>query len=233
MSRSVCIQRLSQARPAILPSLLLCDFANLAQEIAAVEAAGCKALHLDVMDGVFVPNITYGMTIVRAVRQCTDLPVDVHLMIVEPEKYIEPFRDAGADLLTIHAEATQNPRALLEQIRALDVAAGIAINPSTPISAIANCVGVADLVLAMSVEPGFGGQVLDEQVLEKFPALRQMFGPEVLLQIDGGINRSTASSAAQAGVDLFVAGSAIFKANDYSEALLQLNRELKAVNERI
>lgn len=233
MSRSVCIQRLSEARPAILPSLLLCDFANLADEISAVEAAGCKALHLDVMDGVFVPNITYGMTIVNAVKQCTDLPIDVHLMIVEPEKYVEAFRDAGADLLTVHIEATKTAPMLLQQIRDLDVAAGIAINPNTAIETIEDCVGLADLVLAMSVEPGFGGQSFNESVLEKFPQLREMFGPEVLLQIDGGINMSTASSAADAGVDLFVAGSAIFKSGDYSQALAQLNRELGAVNERI
>lgn len=233
MSRSNCIQRLSAARPAILPSLLLCDFANLEKEIAAVEAAGCKGLHLDVMDGVFVPNITYGMTIVRAARQCTDLPLDVHLMIVNPERHIEAFRDAGADMLTIHAEATGRPADLLQQIRDLDVAAGVAINPGTSVEQLEPCIGLADLVLAMSVEPGFGGQSFNESVLEKFPKLREMFGPEVLLEIDGGINLKTAAAAAAAGVDLFVTGSAIFRSDDYRIALTRLNQELGAVNERI
>ena len=233
MSRSDCVKQLCEARPAILPSLLLCDFANLEREIAAVEAAGCMALHLDVMDGVFVPNITYGMTIVRAVRRCTELPLDVHLMIVNPEKYIEEFRDAGADVLTIHAEATSQPRELLEQIQELDVMSGIAINPGTPVDQVESCVGVADLVLAMSVEPGFGGQSFDDSVLEKFPQLREMFGPEVLLQIDGGINLNTAANAAAAGVDLFVTGSAIFRTDDYAAALARLNQELGAINERI
>ena len=201
------------------------------REIAAVETAGCKALHLDVMDGVFVPNITYGMTIVRAARQCTDLPLDVHLMIVNPEKYIEEFRDAGADVLTIHAEATKKPRQLLEQIRELDVVSGIAINPGTSVDQIEDCVGVADLVLAMSVEPGFGGQSFNESVLEKFPKLREKFGPEVLLQIDGGINLETAASAAAAGIDLFVTGSAIFRTKDYASALARLNLEFGAINE--
>lgn len=233
MSRTDCIKRLRDARPAVLPSLLLCDFANLENEITAVEAAGCSALHLDVMDGVFVPNITYGMTIIRAARQCTDLPLDVHLMIVNPEQHIEAFRDAGADVLTIHAEATDRPDELLQQIRDLDVAAGIAINPGTSIDGLESCVGLADLVLAMSVEPGFGGQSFNESVLEKFPKLREMFGPEVLLEIDGGINLQTASSAAAAGVDLFVTGSAIFRTDNYSAALSQLNQELGAINERI
>lgn len=233
MSRTDCLKRFGEARPAILPSMLLCDFSHLADEIAAVEAAGCKALHLDVMDGVFVPNITYGMTIVRAVRQCSDLPIDVHLMIVEPEKHLESFRDAGADLLTVHVEATDDAVKLLQQIRDLDVASGIAINPNTSVDSIEDCVGLADLVLAMSVEPGFGGQSFNDSVLEKFPKLRKMFGAEALLQIDGGINMSTAKAAAEAGVDLFVTGSAIFKTEDYGQAMSQLNGELGAVNEGV
>ena len=233
ISRTECVKQLCKSRPAILPSLLLCDFANLQREIAAVEAAGCSALHLDVMDGVFVPNMTYGMTIVNAARQCTELPIDVHLMIKNPEKYIEAFRDAGADLMTIHVEATDQPRKLLEKIQSLDVASGIAINPQTDVEKIESCIGVADLVLAMSVEPGFGGQAFNESVLEKFPRLREMFGPQTLLQIDGGINMNTAATAAAAGVDLFVAGSAIFRTENYDEAMKQLNGELGAVNERI
>ena len=212
--------------------MLLCDFTNLESEIRKLEAAGFESLHLDVMDGVFVPNITYGMTIVKAVRQCTDLIVDVHLMIVEPEKYLQAFKDSGADIITIHAEATDDACGLLKQIRELDAVAGIAINPGTPVSAIEDCLEFADLVLPMSVEPGFGGQLFNEDVLSKFKQIRKL-APEVLLQIDGGINATTIEMARQAGVELFVAGSAIFKTEDYEATRNELRKLMGGVNEPI
>ena len=144
-------------QPTILPSLLLCDFGNLEREIRALEDAGAKALHLDVMDGVFVPNLTYGMPIVEAVRRLTDLPVDVHLMIQNPGQYLQAFVDAGADAITFHKEAVADPAPLLERLRAADVASGIVVNPKTGIDAIADCLPLCDLLLVMSVEAGFGG----------------------------------------------------------------------------
>ena len=233
MSRQECLQKLRATRPMILPSLLLCDFANLEHEIRQVEAAGFSSLHLDVMDGVFVPNITYGMTIVRACKACTDLPLDVHLMIVEPQKYVEPFREAGADVITVHSEATEDLSGVLKQIRELDAVSGIAINPGTPVSDIEGSVEFADLVLPMSVEPGFGGQSFDESVLPKFKQLREIGGDDLLLEIDGGINVNTMAMAREAGVDLFVVGSAIFKKEDYQAARSELRSKWGGVNERI
>lgn len=233
MSRLECLQKLRASRPMILPSLLLCDFANLEHEIRQVESAGFSSLHLDVMDGVFVPNITYGMTIIRACKSCTDLPLDVHLMIVQPEKYIEEFRQAGADVITIHSEATDDLSGTLKRIRELDAVSGIAINPGTPVSDIQSNLEFADLVLPMSVEPGFGGQSFNETVLPKFKQLRKLGGEDLLLEIDGGINVDTIATAHEAGVDMFVAGSAIFKKEDYQVARLDLRSKLGGVNEHI
>lgn len=214
-----------------MPSLLLCDFANLESEIRQLESAGYSALHLDVMDGVFVPNFTYGMTIVEAVRSCTELPVDVHLMMVEPEKHIQAFCDAGADTLTIHAEATDRAAETLQQIRELDLVAGVAINPATPVSKIEVLFEFADLVTVMSVNAGFGGQQFDPSVLTKLTQLRSLAGDETLLQIDGGINNATIRSASEHGAELLVAGSAVFNSDDYSAALQEMNREMGVVDE--
>lgn len=224
MSRRSCLERLGQSAPAVLPSLLLCDFGNLAQEVRRLEDAGVPALHLDVMDGHFVPNFTYGMPIVAALRKLTDLPLDVHLMISRPEQYVGAFYEAGADCLTFHVEAASDPRGLLEQIQVLGAGAGIALNPGTPISAIEPCLDVADLVLVMSVQAGFGGQKFNEVALTKLCELRPKLRPEVLLEIDGGINEATISRAAQAGAQLFVVGSAIFGHERYDSAVAELDR---------
>ncbi len=217
------INRLQSAIPAVLPSMLLCDFSCLRDEIEALEKAGVAALHLDVMDGVFVPNFTYGLTIVEAARRSTELPLDVHLMMVHPENYIESFIAAGADLLTIHAEAVEDPIPVLKQIDCAGCVAGLAINPKTSVASIADAIPFCDLVLVMSVNAGFGGQAFVSDVLQKFAQIRQCQGGEdVLLQIDGGINDQTIAAAVQAGADLFVAGSAIFKAGDYRQALTQM-----------
>lgn len=223
-----CLEQLRESTPAVLPSLLLCDFGNLEREIERLEEAGVAALHLDVMDGVFVPNFTYGMTIVAALRKLTDLPLDVHLMMVHPEKYIDRFVDAGADILTVHAEATENPIAVLQAIRSLGAAAGIAINPDTPVSQIESTIAYADLALVMSVNAGFGGQAFIESVLGKYEAIRAAAGGEqVLLEIDGGINTETIGTATEHGAQLLVAGSAIFKHEDYAAAMESLMSQVK------
>lgn len=217
--------------PVILPSLLLCDFGRLADEIRQLEQAGVRALHLDVMDGCFVPNLTYGMPIVQAVRRATSLPLDVHLMIAHPEQYVTAFREAGADAITIHVEATADPGPLLRRIRELGAAAGIALNPDTPLSAIEPYLDDCDLVLVMSVAAGFGGQSFQEVAIEKLQRLRKRLRPETLLEIDGGINPATIARCASAGAQLFVVGSAIFRTPDYSAAVRQLT-ELSSVSSR-
>lgn len=228
LTREEVKARLRAASPAVLPSLLLCDFANLEREVESVEAAGVAALHLDVMDGHFVPNISYGLPIVEAVRRVTQLPLDVHLMISRPEKYIGQFRDDGADSLTIHVEAAEDPRPVLDEIRSLGALAGLALNPSTPLSAIEPCLPHCDLVLVMSVMPGFGGQAFDETALEKLRALRTRTDVHALLQVDGGINAKTVGRCAEAGADLLVAGSAIFRAPDYHAAVAELHALARA-----
>jgi ribulose-phosphate 3-epimerase len=222
LNRNDVIQRLRAARPVILPSLLLCDFGELRREVEAVEAAGVPALHLDVMDGNFVPNISYGMPIVEAVRQATDLPIDVHLMIANPLEYIEQFHQAGANSMTIHAEAVSDPRPVLDKIRELGALAGLAINPPTPLESIEASLPHCDLVLVMSVMPGFGGQKFESAVLDKLRVLKKRQDIHPLLEIDGGIGAATIGAAAAAGAELFVAGSAIFRSGDYASAVAGL-----------
>lgn len=206
----------------MLPSLLLCDFGNLEREIRRLEEAGVPGLHLDVMDGSFVPNLSYGMPIVAAIRRLTDLPIDVHLMIQRPQNYLKQFKDAGADSLTIHIEAVENPRPVLEQIRSLGCGAGIALNPPTPLSRLEGCLDLCDLVLVMSVQAGFGGQSFNPVALDKLRHVRGLAGPDVLLEIDGGINQKTIPQAAAAGAQLFVVGSAIFGQPNYQQAVKEL-----------
>ncbi|MCA9174507.1 MAG: ribulose-phosphate 3-epimerase [Planctomycetales bacterium] len=227
MSRRDHLQQLRDASPAILPSLLICDFGNLAREVELLAAAGVRALHLDVMDGRFVPNLTYGMPIVEGLRRLTDMTLDVHLMIEEPERYVQAFFDAGADLLTIHVEATADPGAVLSQIRELGMGAGAAINPSTPLSQLTACLDQCDLALVMSVEAGFGGQSFHPEALARAREVRQL-APDVLLEMDGGINQTTIQSVAEADVDLMVVGSAIFRAPTYIEAVDQLTSLARA-----
>jgi ribulose-phosphate 3-epimerase len=211
--------RLSAARPAVLPSLLACDFAHLEREIKALESAGAPALHLDVMDGHFVPNLSFGIPILMAVRRITALPLDVHLMISRPAEYIKSFREAGADSLTIHVEAVRDPRPVLDKIRSLGAMAGLSLNPPTPLSAIEASLPHCDLVLVMSVMPGFGGQEFDKAALAKLRALGARPDCHALLEVDGGISAETAGACADAGAELFVAGTAIFSDDDYSAAI--------------
>lgn len=223
MSRRDRFIELHRVAPQVLPSLLLCDFGNLAEEVRRLESASVRGLHLDVMDGNFVPNMTYGMPIVAGLRGLTDMPLDVHLMVERPERYIEQFYEAGSDVITIHVEATENPRKVLEDIRSLGVAAGLAFNPDTPLDEVIPLLDVCDLVLVMSVNAGFGGQKFNPIALEKLAKLKEIKPDHVALEVDGGVNADTAGKCAAAGADLLVAGSAIFKHEDYRQAMDQLN----------
>ena len=223
MSSREKILALRKEVPCLLPSILFCDFSDLRGEIERLTVAGVKGLHLDVMDGCFVPNFTFGMPLVAAMRRSTDLPLDVHLMIAHPEKYVEQFAEAGADSLTFHQEAVERPRPLLDRIRGLGLAAGVAINPGTPLESLQGCVGSADIVLIMSVEAGFGGQSFRNESLHKVEQARVMFGDDVALEMDGGINADTIRGCVAAGAEWLVAGSAIIRTGDYGVAFHELN----------
>ncbi len=224
-SRFERLRQKAVAEGVILPSMLLCDFGNLQQEVRRLEHAGVQALHLDVMDGHFVPNLTYGLTMVEAFRRLTDLPLDVHLMISNPAAYVERYVQAGGDCLTIHIEAVPQPAPLLKRIRDLGAGAGIAINPHTPLETLDSALDCCDLVLVMSVEPGFGGQAFEPVALEKLQKLRDRLPASVLLEVDGGVNDTTIASCARSGARLFVTGSAIFKQADYASSIQRLNRQ--------
>jgi len=206
------------------PSLLSADFARLADDVARIEAGGAEILHLDVMDGHFVPNISFGVPVIEKLRPVSKLFFDTHLMIAEPARYAEPFVKAGSDLLTFHIEVTDEPMAVIDQIRSLGVNVGITLNPSTPVSAIADVLPAVDLVLVMSVWPGFGGQSFIASSLEKLRELRPLLRPDQRLEIDGGIGLETAAAVAAEGADTLVAGSAIFGQSDPVESMVKLHR---------
>ena len=203
----------------IAPSILSADFARLADEIAAVASAGVKMIHLDVMDGHFVPNITIGPPVIAKLRKHSDLFFDSHLMISEPGKYIEAFAKAGADNITFHIEVTDEPEKMVDRIRELGCTAGITLNPETPVESIRKVAPLCDMVLVMTVHPGFGGQEFIDEAARKAVAIREMVGPDVRIEVDGGIDPETAPVVVSYGADTLVAGNAIFGRPDSSAAI--------------
>ena len=223
MATSSEIAVLCSQAPVILPSVLQCDYSNLEREIHRFEEAGVQGFHLDVMDGNFVPNLSFGFPVIEAFRRVTELPLDVHLMISNPEKYVSRYVDAGADIVTVHAEVLEDPRPLLDEIRNLGALAGLAINPPTPVETIASAFNSCDLILTISVMPGFGGQVFDDLALEKLRWLRGEAPDAVILEVDGGVNEQTIADCVEAGASALVVGSAITGQADYTPCLAQLN----------
>lgn len=209
-----------QDRIKIAPSILAADFSRLGDEVEAVANGGCDYIHVDVMDGRFVPNITIGQPVVRALKTKTSLPLDVHLMIDEPERYIESFANAGADIITVHAEATTHLHRTLQAIRGLKKKAGVSLNPATPLSEIEWVLDDVDLVLIMSVNPGFGGQSFIPNSLDKIRALKKMIGErKIEIEVDGGIGIDNIADIYRAGADVFVAGTAIFGNDHYANTI--------------
>jgi len=216
----------------IAPSLLSADFSRLESEVRVIERAGAQVLHLDVMDGHFVPNISFGAPVIASLRKCTELFFDAHLMISEPLRYAEPFAKAGCDLITFHGEVTDKPREIVDHIHALGAQAGVALNPTTPVSAIEAILDHVELVLVMSVWPGFGGQSFIADVLDKVEELAGRLAPHQRLEIDGGIDLNTISDAARAGADVLVAGTAVFRRDDPAEAFQALQRKANACGKK-
>lgn len=220
------------SRLLIAPSILAANFARLGDEVRAAQDAGADLIHIDVMDGRFVPNLSFGLPIVEAVRRVTSLPLDVHLMIVEPERWIERFATAGASRITVHIEACAHLHAALTSIRAVGCGAGVALNPHTPAALLGEVMGVIDNVIVMTVNPGFGGQPFLRETLPKIAALRGMIdsgGRAIDLTVDGGITPETATLTRQAGANVFVAGSAVFnKGFSAAEGVARLRASLSA-----
>ncbi len=222
---------MSRRAPRIAPSILSADFARLGDEVRAVERAGADWIHVDVMDGHFVPNLTIGPLVVEAVRRCTALPLDVHLMIESPERYVEAFAKAGASTIGVQVEACPHLHRVLGQIREAGARASVVLNPGTPAAAVEPVLGDVDQVLVMTVNPGFGGQRFIESMCPKIERIRSWIdagGLDVDLEVDGGIAAGSVGLAARAGADVFVAGTAVFGAPDYAAAIQALRRAAQA-----
>lgn len=214
----------------IAPSILSADFARLGDEIRAVEAAGADYIHVDVMDGHFVPNITIGPPVVRSLRKVTSLPLDVHLMIENADRYIPDFADAGADLIVVHAEASIHLHRTVQIIKSLGKKAGVSLNPATSLHCLDHIVEELDLVLLMTVNPGFGGQQFIEASIPKIQSLRAMLdrrGLETELEVDGGVSVANIGRISHAGADVFVAGNAVFRSDDYAIAITEMRQQIR------
>ncbi|MBO1437803.1 ribulose-phosphate 3-epimerase [Meiothermus sp. CFH 77666] len=219
----------------VAPSILTADFARLGEQIQEAEAAGVDWIHLDVMDGRFVPNLTFGPLVVEAIRKVTGLPLDVHLMIVEPERYLKDFAQAGADWITVHAEATPHAHRAVQQIKELGKKAGLAINPATPLEALLPLLPELDLALLMSVNPGFGGQkyiATSTERIRRLRAMRDELNPGCLIQVDGGIKPENVAEVYRAGADVVVVGSALFNNQPVSDNMKKLLGEVYAAGSR-
>lgn len=219
----------------VAPSILTADFARLGEQVREAEAAGVDWIHLDVMDGRFVPNLTFGPLVVEAIRKVTKLPLDVHLMIVEPERYLADFARAGADWITVHFEATPHVHRAVQQVRELGKKAGLAINPGTPLEALLPLLPELDLALLMSVNPGFGGQKYipaSTERIRRLSGLRQQLNPACLIEVDGGIKPENVAEVFRAGTDVVVAGSALFNDRPVAENMEKLMGEVYAAGPR-
>jgi ribulose-phosphate 3-epimerase len=211
--------------PIIAPSILSADFLHLGKDIEMINTSEAQWIHFDVMDGVFVPNISYGIPILKAVRKATSKILDVHLMIVQPERYFEAFRDAGADILTFHYEASVHLNRSVSQVKELGMKAGVVLNPHTPVNVLSEILPELDLVLIMSVNPGFGGQKFIENTYQKIKTLKQMIvscGKSILIEVDGGVDLSNASKLVQSGADILVAGNTVFSSTDPKATISKL-----------
>jgi ribulose-phosphate 3-epimerase len=218
---------LSTEKILIAPSVLAADFTKLGEQLAQAQSGGADWLHLDVMDGHFVPNISFGPPVIRSIKHASTLPLDVHLMITDPDRHLQSFRDAGADLITVHVETCPHLHRTLSRIRELGARPGIALNPATPASLLEEALPFADMVLVMTVNPGFGGQSFIEQLTAKIKEVRSMItstGRAIHLEVDGGIDATTAPKVVKAGADVLVAGTAVFRAGSIAHAIQVLRR---------